>query len=330
MPRNHGDHPSGRSLLQDTPPRRLVRLYGRLMMAAAILFVVGLTLFAVRVYREERRSTLEALQGQFDERVQRVAAATRQIEQYVRQFADQVTGSLRGEGRLIQPEDPWSRMQALSSGVGFEFPDSGRRSGGDSHGNLIATRAAWDWLPGEKRFAEAALSLQPFQRAVHHDLDHVVLSYLFASNKDMLGIYPYVPASEFLRSAAVDDLSSALAYAWEPYEETGDLNPEALEPFWTKPYEDRAGHGMMVSRVEPVGLDGRLVGLVGADVTLELLEDFVDPLVGPFGVLALVVHAERALVAVDPTVLTDEERAGLRDLVGPVPVSYTHLTLPTS
>lgn len=318
MPPNNGDHPSGRPSLQDTPPRRLVRLYGRLMMAAVTLFLVGLTLFAVRVYREERRSALEVLQGQFDERVQRVAAATQQIEQYVRQFADQVKDSLGSEGRLIQPDDPWGRMQVSSAGAGYEFPGSHWSGAAGDDGNLIATRASSEWEPDERRLAEVALSLQSFQRAVHRDLDHVVLSYLFASSKDMLGIYPYVPAIEFLRSASEPDLSSALAYAWEPYQGRGQLEAKEPEPFWTLPYEDRAGHGMMVSRVEPVEWDGHLRGLVGADVTLELLEEFVDPLVGPFGVLALLVNADRALVGVENTGLTEEDIEGLRELADPV------------
>lgn len=307
----------GRTSLQDTPPRRLVRLYGRLMIAAVTLFLVGLTFFAVRVYHDERKAALEALQGQFDERVQRVASATHQIEQYVRQFADQVGDSLGGEGRLVVLDEPWDRMRPSSAGSGYEFPTDDWNGDIGPGGNLIATLAPVDWNSGEKLFADVALSLQPFQRTVHRDLDHVVLSYFFASSKTMLGIYPYVPAIEFLRSSSTRDLSSALAYAWEPYEDAIETGDEKPDPFWTMPYEDRAGHGLMVSRVEPVWSDGRLLGLVGADVTLELLEEFVDPLVGPSGILALVMHDETALVSSRRSLLTGEEIEGLRALILP-------------
>jgi len=145
----------------------------------------------------------------------------------------------------------------------------------------------------------------------------VVLSYFFSASKDMLGIYPYVPAADFLRSAASHDLASALAYAWEPYAEAVDFEDQAPKPFWTVPYEDRAGHGMMVSRVEPVWTAGRLFGLVGADVTLELLEEFIDPFAGPAGALALVMHSGSLLVGSENTPLTEEELESLRQLILP-------------
>lgn len=330
MPSPAGELTQGRTSLQDTPPRRLVRLYGRLMIVAVTLFLVGLAFFAVQVYHDERKAALEALQGQFDERVQRVEAATHQIERFVRQFADQVGDSLAGEGRMVVPEEPWEQMRPSSAGTGYEFPGDNWNAESGPGGNLITTLAPEDWASGDRLFADVALSLQPFQRAVHRDLDHVVLSYFFASNKTMLGIYPYVPAIEFLRSSSTPDLRSALAYAWEPYEEaieTGDRKPE---PFWTRPYEDRAGHGMMVSRVEPVWSEGRLLGLIGADITLELLEEFVDPLVGPTGVLALLMHNESALVSTRRSLLTKEEIKGLRELIGPMLASETGATTPAA
>lgn len=330
MPSQAGERSPGRTALQDTPPRRLVRLYVRLMIVAVTLFLVGLTFFAIQVYHDERKAALEALQGQFDERVRRVASATHQIEVYVRQFADQVSDSLGGEGRLVQPGDSWVRMRPSSAGTGFEFPAGDWINGNAPVGNLISTRSPADWDPGERLFADVALSLQPFQRTVHRDLDHVVLSYFFAADKSMLGIFPYVPAIDFLRSSSTRDLDSALAYAWEPYQDAIEFQDQKPKPFWTMPYEDRAGHGVMVSRVEPVWSEGRLLGLIGADVTLELLEEFVDPLVGPTGILALLMHDESALVSAERARLTGDEITGLRELIGPMLSPEPDLTTPAA
>ncbi|MEZ5275441.1 MAG: histidine kinase [Opitutaceae bacterium] len=315
-----GDHhPSGPGTgdLEATPPRRLVRLYGRLMLAAIALFLVGLMAVAFRIHEAQRDRALEALQAQFDERVARLAAATGSIESYVRQFTDQANGYLSGGWRLVAATDPGSLLRPVPGGSGFELPDAHWRQDGEPGGNLIAAHPASEWDERQRLVSGLAVFLQGYQRAVHRELDAVLLSYFFSSGKDLLGIFPYVPAEEFLRSSTTRDLASALAFAWEPY---GDLEVSASSsprPFWTQPYEDRAGHGMMVSRVEPVLLSGEMVGVVGADVTLERLEEFVDPLPGPAGVLVLVTNSGLVLADARETELSPTEIAGLRRLIGP-------------
>jgi len=287
------------------------------MVVAMALFVVGLTVFSVRLYRVREHQALEAILGQFDERVERLAAAAGAIDDYVTQFSDQATRFMDGGWQLVEPNRVWDHLSEIGSGQGFEFPDGGWNPDGELSGNLITTRAPEDWTEMEARMAALGVVLQSYQKAGHRLRRNIVLSYFFSTGKDILGIYPYVSADEFLKTASSNNLASALAYAWEPFAgavgEVGRLG----RGFWTTPYEDRAGHGMMVSRVDPVLAGGKLVGLVGADVTLDLLQDFVDPLDGPVGALGLVINTSHLLVRIQDPGLTEEERKHLRALIGP-------------
>jgi hypothetical protein len=265
--------------------------------------------------REQR--ALEALLGQFDERVERLAAGAEAVEDFIAQFSDQTTRFMAGGWRLMEPTEIWKQLRTTPAGHGFEFPDAGWNPDGQPSGNLIATRGPDEWTELEARMAALSVALQSYQRAGHGERKNIVLSYFFSSGKDILGVYPYVPAGEFLKTASSNDLASALAYAWEPYEASVDDETRPVDGFWTAPYEDRAGHGMMVSRVDPIHYNGVLVGLVGADVTLELLQDYIDPLDGPAGVLGLFTNAAEPLVRTEGPDLTDDELKAIKALVSP-------------
>jgi hypothetical protein len=288
-----------------------------MMVAAMALFVVGLVAFSVRMYHVEERQALEAVLSQFDERVERLAAGTEAIEDFVRQFSDQATRFMAGGWRLMEPTEVWSQLKPSLAGDGFEFPNALWSPDGEPSGNLITLQSPQDWTESEARMAALGVALQSYQRAGHRARENIVLSYFFSYDKAVLGIYPYVPASEFLKSAGSNDLASALEFAWEPYEEPIDDENRPKDGFWTAPYEDRAGHGMMVSRVDPIHSGNNVIGLVGADVTLELIRDYVDPLDGPAGVLALVTNDGELLVGAEGSSLTDEEKDGIRTMVSP-------------
>lgn len=301
----------------EAPPRRLVRLYGRMMVAAMALFVLGLVVFSVRLYHVQERQALEAVLSQFDERVERLAAGTEAIEDFVTQFSDQATRFMAGGWRLMEPTEAWSQLRPSLAGDGFEFPDADWSPDGEPSGNLITLRSPEDWTESVARMAGLGVALQSYQRAGHWGRENIVLSYFFSADKDVLGLYPYVPASEFLKTAGSNDLASALEFAWEPYELPIDDETRSRDGFWTAPYEDRAGHGMMVSRVDPIHADGKLIGLVGADVTLELIQEYIDPLDGPAGILVLVTNDAELLVRTEGPYLTDEEEDEIRTMVSP-------------
>jgi sensor histidine kinase YesM len=299
----------------DAPPRRLVRLYGRMMVGAMTLFVIGLGAFSVHLYHLEEQQALEALLGQFGERVERVAAGADAIEDFVAQFSDQATRFMAGGWKLLEPSEMWSQLKSTPAGHGFEFPDTGWGPDGEPSGNLITIRDPDEWTDLDGRMAALSVALQSYQKAGHRERDNIVLSYFFSADKDILGVYPYVSASEFLRTASSNDLASALAYAWEPFEASVDDNSHLLDGFWTAPYEDRAGKGMMVSRVDPIHYAGKLVGLVGADVTLQLIHDYIDPLDGPAGNLALVTNDAQLIARTRGPSLTGDELKDIQSLI---------------
>ena len=56
---------------------------------------------------------------------------------------------------------------------------------------------------------------------------------------------------------------------------TPDKNPKG-EAFWTPVYLDAFGAGLMVSHGAPVTANGKFAAVVGADVLLAFLSNFLD------------------------------------------------------
>lgn len=112
-------------------------------------------------------------------------------------------------------------------------------------------------------------------------------SYFFSAKKDFLAMAPWAPSAEVLGNEP--SIRSFLQQSWT-YEITDRARPEknpSRQHYWTKAYFDQAGAGMMVSLGAPVYWGGEFVGVMGADVLLGFLSDFLREFPDPEGVLAI-------------------------------------------
>ena len=129
----------------------------------------------------------------------------------------------------------------------------------------------------EQRDIAAALSMMPAVAAVHERHKVFQWSYYYDAKMLWFMIYPVFPRAELFKMTNAQDMSTALKVLFDaentaPVTRVGPLlNPERAQ-YWTAPYLDFCGKGMMVSLLAPVYLDNRYIGAVGTDVTLEMLD----------------------------------------------------------
>lgn len=115
-----------------------------------------------------------------------------------------------------------------------------------------------------------SLRLQEVQRSYHSNSTNVVLSYYISEKQLLTQIYPPIPFDEIITDTV--PFSTFISKAYEVYHEflTVENNPDK-RLFWTRPYIDRAGNGMMVTCAVPIVYNGEPLGVVGADVLLDFL-----------------------------------------------------------
>ncbi|MCJ8318509.1 MAG: ATP-binding protein [Colwellia sp.] len=121
----------------------------------------------------------------------------------------------------------------------------------------------------------AALNMQDFQFAAQERNASVVMSYFLSINGNVSSLYPIIPIEKLINN--FDSLVSFTDQAYEVYNgfASPQINPEKKH-FWTDPYLDRAGNGMMVTCAIPTYDNGEYSGVIGVDIVLTFLNKFVE------------------------------------------------------
>lgn len=167
----------------------------------------------------------------------------------------------------------------------------------------------------------ALLNMQDFQSAILKINSSLVMSYFLSNTNTISSIYPIVSLEKIVSD--FDNIESFTAQAYEVYNEFSppEVNPDAKH-FWTEPYLDRAGNGMMVTCAIPTYKDGLYNGVIGADITLEFLNKFVKSspvlsgrsfLISPKGVVITASNIsyqnEEELVLFDDIIKREQEKS---------------------
>jgi len=120
----------------------------------------------------------------------------------------------------------------------------------------------------------ALLNMQNFQAAALKRNPSLIMSYFLSNGGHSSSLYPNIPIQEIIKN--FDDLKVFTSAAYEVYDDLAppNVNP-AAKHFWTEPYLDRAGNGMMVTCAIPTYDNGQYNGVIGADITLDFLNKFV-------------------------------------------------------
>ncbi len=105
-------------------------------------------------------------------------------------------------------------------------------------------------------------------------------SYLFGWPQPHVVLFPWLPSRDVAQARGQPTLRAALDawYARELFRGgTPQLNSARL-PYWTAPFVDADGRGLVVSRAAPLYHGGEFRGVVGADLKLSALERLLDRL----------------------------------------------------
>jgi len=161
------------------------------------------------------------------------------------------------------------------------------------------------WYSGDPREPEVgdivldqALEFFSMARLAHSISPYFRWSYFFSANKQFVALYPWASMDFFLKEGGYTSMREAMA-SWFEYElytaGTPAHNPQH-KPYWTEPYIDAGGSGAMVSHAVPVYVNEKFTGIVGTDLRLATLNQFLSTLSIDVGRL-LIINDQQILLA---------------------------------
>jgi PAS domain S-box-containing protein len=127
-----------------------------------------------------------------------------------------------------------------------------------------------------------AQALSTVIEIAHQRNPALVWSYFFGWPDRHLAVYPWAPSSALVEEQGAADLAEG-AKSWYDYELVKraflEVNP-TQQAYWTAPYADAGGKGLLVTRAAPVVVAEALRGVVGTDIRLDTLETLLARLPG--------------------------------------------------
>lgn len=145
--------------------------------------------------------------------------------------------------------------------------------------------------------------LDPLMRALQRE--PLVMQVYFNTWDSMNRIYPYFDAyAQYPPDMQIPEFSF--------YYLADDTQNPSRKAVWTEVYVDPAGGGWMTSAVAPVYIEDRLLGVVGLDVTVDLLVEQVLALDIPWEGYGMLVGRDSTILALPPN---GEQDWGLKELL---------------
>lgn len=163
-------------------------------------------------------------------------------------------------------------------------------------GNLPPYDSALDWLggaspadpglglimsppgratAGTRREVMAVEPLAALSRATQREHPFLRWSYYFSNSRGFIEIYPWAPTSQMV--GETDPVGTFDGYfAYDVFKLGEPERNQAHEPYWTPVYLDAGGAGLMVSHGAPVWVGTHFAGIVGTDVLLSYLSDYLS------------------------------------------------------
>ena len=128
----------------------------------------------------------------------------------------------------------------------------------------------------------ATLHLQDFQKSAQRQIKSLVASYYlsFVAPNNVLSIYPNIPADKILAKyksfTAFTDEALLVNIKDKLSKHKLPKKNKNYPYFWSQPYLDPAGNGMMVSCSIPIYKNNQLNAIIGTDITLNILNNYID------------------------------------------------------
>ncbi|WP_434666451.1 sensor domain-containing diguanylate cyclase [Aeromonas sp. NJAU223] len=120
--------------------------------------------------------------------------------------------------------------------------------------------------PGSERedILHLALSLSPLLSTANKLLNGEVAWIYFTGTDNFIYLYPWVPSQQFHFDPAI--------YQKSYWQDVLSQQPQASHASLSRPYQDLAGQGMMITLSQPITKAQKVVGLLSIDISLDYLE----------------------------------------------------------
>jgi PAS domain S-box-containing protein len=281
------------------PPLRLAARYYWLLLFVILPLFIIVVLLATLQYRDQRAQLLQDL-------AQRHATYTIALEAIVKAASNHVLQMKSWSEHYLKnpPEQPSALRRYFTPHRVDGVLDTYTLDAVPEH--LRPFIGQLFWLHGDPRDSEMgrvvldhALDFFSLVRLTHEVTHYFQWSYYFPANQTFFNMYPWQSTSDVLDHLGTSSMrkSIQMLYAYDFYlSATPQKNPQR-KPYWTAPYVDAAGTSTMVTHGAPVYVDDEFRGLVGTDVRLNTLEQFLLDL--PLNVGRLLILDDGGLVLAD-------------------------------
>lgn len=203
----------------------------------------------------------------------------------------------------------------------IDWPPNLRDLATAPEGMVIGDPARLD-LPSRQEISAAA-GIFPLARATHATRPYLRWSYFFSDSRKFVAIYPWAPFDQMM---GMDDPTAALAgyFTYDLYTlgEPG-ANPDRTA-YWSPVYVDAGGAGLMVTHAAPVWLGDRFIGVVGTDVLLSWLSDYLGSFPPVPGRVAVVDQQGNLVATPDGAAASGDAPLPAATLLGPIDLAPTH------
>ena len=284
----------------EQPGLQLGMRYRRLMFAIVLPLFIVIAVLALNQYRDQREQVIHDL-------AQNSASYRIALENIAKLANDHVLQMQDWHQTYIaQPHEHPDDLRAYfkprydeqGKFDGFTLDNLPQKNRQDT-GQIPWIIESVEQADKNKIVFDQALEFFALVRLTHNVTPHLEWSYHFSADRKFTYIYPWVHSQDLVNSVEYKTLRDSIG-SWFTYEiylaGTPEQNPER-KLYWTAPYIDAGGAGAMVSHGAPIYINHKFFGIVGTDVKLNTLEQFLKSL--PYEVGRLMILDDRNIVLAD-------------------------------
>lgn len=268
----------------ETPMRRSRGLQA-LFLAMTLLVICALVLLFY-AYRQEKARTLHAIQVTFDERLDALDRCLFLARENVARMQDWARSFWQDTSGYSEPPALRELLRYYSDGDYFEIQQAAVEKLRDPLGNVFGPGRPSGRSRRFMRELNLVAGLMPLLRVSVSDSGIISRCYFFSVG-NVSAIYPYLPVNILCGADSTDRLLKKKAHVF--FSSHRELYGHAARNgYWTGVYNGRGEDGPVVTFAMPVYADGRLLGLLGANVPVAFMQRFVAGFKGPGSRLILV------------------------------------------
>ncbi|HYW80221.1 MAG TPA: histidine kinase dimerization/phospho-acceptor domain-containing protein, partial [Thermoguttaceae bacterium] len=250
---------------------RVVQYHKRYAILQLVVFLFVIGAFLALIFRQNLQDEKDDLRGlgqDFGQHVRSLESEFGRLETGIaaqRMAAEQNLFESRYAGVGMHPL--FQLLKNTPDGKAFHLDDVEDPFTNENIGNLTGDGSLQDRSADFLREVSMALDMTDDFDRMSKSIPNLVWLYYYSKENFAL-YYPWVPSTEVrFEKEALKTTAWTLGLP--------ENNPERT-PYWTEAYFDSVGKGLMTSCLAPVYDDDRFVGVVGADLSVDYLNEFVS------------------------------------------------------